>query len=388
MNVDTVSAGLEVGHRGVSTSAALGKGLRPRVRWALCVAITLVVGLALARLGLAGGWLIAAMLAAGLMALGTGRELAIGGRPVRLAQAVIGVLAALPLCELRGGTAVGYGGAATVTILTTLAFSIACGLLLTGAGQGISATTGILSMIAGGASTVSTIADQLGGDQRFVSLSQYLRLIIVSATLPVALPLLGSTAQHGGAPTDQRSTGAGLAITIAIVAAAGPLAARMKIPAPHLLGPLAVAFVVGVSLPAELCPAVPDPMKIAAYAVIGWQAGGGFSRSAASRFLRLLPYILACIAATISGCFAMAAFLSAWYHVPLTEAYLATSPGGIYSVLAISHDIGAGPVVTTLQVLRMIVMLLTAIALPYFIRRYRARTTPRTGPLTTKGTTT
>ncbi|WP_167488789.1 AbrB family transcriptional regulator [Nocardia terpenica] len=333
------------------------------------MALTLAVGVMLTGLGLAGGWLIAAMLAAGLTALGTGHVLVPNGRLVRLAQPVIGVLAALPLCELRGGTSVSYGGAALVAIVCTLTLSIGCGLLLARAAQGITPITGILSMIAGGASTVSTISDQLGGDQRFVSLSQYLRLIIVSATVPVVLPLLGSTAHHAGAPVDQRMPAVGLVVTVAIVAVAGPCAARMKIPAPHLLGPLLVALVVGMCMPAGLRPAVPDLMKNAAYIIIGLQAGGGFSRSAARRFARLLPHTVTCIAATIAGCFGMAVVLSTWYHIPLTEAYLAASPGGIYSVLAISHDIGAGPVVPTLQVLRMIVMLATAIALPCLLSR-------------------
>ncbi|WP_052230172.1 AbrB family transcriptional regulator [Streptomyces sp. CT34] len=346
-------------------------------RWTGCVALTAVFGYALQRIGLAGGWLIGAMLAAAVLAFGTGGQLVPRRQLVRLAQGVIGVLTALPLTQLRGTDVIGYLGLAVVSILITLGISIGCGLWLTRASGGeVTPNTGILAMIAGGASTVSTIADQLGADQRYVSLSQYLRLLVVTATLPVVIPLLGATGGvgHAGGPTgDAPWTVSGVIALAVVIVCAGPVGERLRVPAPYLLAPLLVALVLGLAAPGGAVPQVPEVVKEAAYVLVGWQAGGSFSRAAMALFVRLLPRTLLFIAVTIGGCFAVAAGTSAWCGIPLTDAYLATSPGGIYGVLAISHDIGSGPVVATLQVLRMVVMLLAAVALPEVIRRAQER---------------
>ena len=158
-----------------------------------------------------------------------------------------------------------------------------------------------------------------------------------------------------------------------VVACAGPVGRRLHIPAPYLLTPLLVALLLALAGPGAVVPAVPDGAKEAAYILVGWQAGGSFSRTAMALFVRLLPRTLLFIAVTIGGCFAVATCASAWCRIPLTDAYLATSPGGIYGVLAIAHDIGSGPVVATLQVLRMVVMLLVAVTLPGVVRRAQKR---------------
>ncbi|MFJ9418875.1 AbrB family transcriptional regulator [Streptomyces sp. NPDC101227] len=337
------------------------------------------------QIGLAGGWLIAGMLAAALTAFGSGGELVPTKRLIRSAQGVIGVLTALPLIRLRGGDVAGYFGLAVVSILITLTISVTCGLWLTRASAALTPTTGILGMIAGGASTVSTIADQLGADQRYVSLSQYLRLVVVTSTLPVVIPLLGggTGGVHPGGRPDTPWTVSGLIAIAVVVAFSGPVGSRLKMPAPYLLAPLCIALVLGFAKPYGLVLGLPDVVKDVAYILVGWQAGGSFSGAAVALFVRLLPKTLLFIAITIGGCFLVALGIWAWCGIPVTDAYLATSPGGIYGVLAISHEIGSGPVVATLQVLRMVVMLIAAVMLPGVIGRIQRRTAapdPAAGP--------
>jgi uncharacterized protein len=57
----------------------------------------------------------------------------------------------------------------------------------------------------------------------------------------------------------------------------------------------------------------------------------------------------------------LAIMVSAWTGLPFSQAYLATTPGGIYAVLATAMDSGAGPIVVTMQVFRMPVMVLCAV---------------------------
>src|SRR6202044_1205883 len=106
---------------------------------------------------------------------------------------------------------------------------------------------------------------------------------------------------------------------------------------------------------------LPPVVNTAAYLVIGWKAGGSFTRSAMRQFLRLLPLTCTFIVAAIAGCLGLAIMVSAWAGIPFSQAYLATTPGGIYAVLATAMDSGAGPIVVTMQVFRMLVMVMCAV---------------------------
>jgi uncharacterized protein len=135
----------------------------------------------------------------------------------------------------------------------------------------------------------------------------------------------------------------------------------MKWPAPFLLAPMLVGLLLEVATQGHLVLGLPPVVNTAAYLVIGWQAGGSFTRSAMCQFIRLMPLTCMFIGAAIAGCLGLAIMVSAWTGLPFSQAYLATTPGGIYAVLATAMDSGAGPIVVTMQVFRMLVMVLCAI---------------------------
>jgi len=49
------------------------------------------------------------------------------------------------------------------------------------------------------------------------------------------------------------------------------------------------------------------------------------------------------------------------------ESYLATSPGALETVLALSSEGGAGPIVVSLQIIRLILVLTVAAYLPQIL---------------------
>jgi uncharacterized protein len=59
--------------------------------------------------------------------------------------------------------------------------------------------------------------------------------------------------------------------------------------------------------------------------------------------------------------------VSHWASVSLSDAYLATTPGGVYGVLAIANEVHSGPIVVTLQVLRLVTMVVAAGMIPKLI---------------------
>jgi uncharacterized protein len=82
---------------------------------------------------------------------------------------------------------------------------------------------------------------------------------------------------------------------------------------------------------------------------------------------RLLLPALAAIAGLLVACFGLALVLRSTAHVSLLDSYLATTPGGLYAVLAAAFGTGADTTfVIALQALRLFVMVLRA---PLVVRR-------------------
>ena len=73
---------------------------------------------------------------------------------------------------------------------------MAAGLLL-GLHPGVTPLTGMLALTAGGASGLVAVSRDLGGDDRVVAVVQYLRVGIVTATMPlIAVVGFGATARR------------------------------------------------------------------------------------------------------------------------------------------------------------------------------------------------
>lgn len=338
-------------------------------RWGSAAAIIVALGFLFTYVALPAGWLIAGMLGAAIVALASRRELNPPAKAMSAAQGVIGVVAVEPLTKLTGSDLTHFAGCAAFSVGVTLTLSIVLGLALARLAKDLGTATANLSLIAGGASTISSMARELGADERYVALSQYLRLTIVVLTMPLVLSALGTS------DPEPLTMGAhdhwsviGLAAMAALIFIAGRAAKLVRLPAPYLLGPLVAAAVLAIAMPSLATLMSPTTLVTnIAYVVIGWQAGGGFAVDVLRRFVRLIPLTLAFIALTIGSCFGVAVLVSHWASVSLADAYLATTPGGIYGVLAIANEVHSGPIVVTLQILRLVTMVVAAGFIPKII---------------------
>lgn len=327
--------------------------------WAWTLLLTATLGFLLGVLRVPSGWLIAALIGAGGVAVVTGRQLTPPPVALRPAQGCIGVLAVAPLAGEAVSSLDRYLGVSLACSGATLAICLLCTLVLIRVAKTISPATAMLSTLAGGASGISTMAPELRVDHRYVALSQYLRLTVVTLTLPVVLRLAGTSPptlhSAGGVSMIAASSAA------AVIVGAGYAGLRLNWPAPFLLAPMLAAALIALASQNHLVPVLPPVVNTAAYVVVGWQAGGSFTRDAVRNFARLLPLTCAFIVVAVAGCLGLAVGVSAWTGLSFAQAYLATTPGGIYAVLASATESGAGPVVVTMQVIRLLVMYLVAI---------------------------
>ena len=252
-----------------------------------------------------------------------------------------------------------------IVSIGTLLLSIAAGLVLTRTTE-LDAPTGALGMVAGGASGIVAMADELGADARLVAFMQYLRVLVVVLSIPVVVAL-GFPASGGGAGPDDGPLLAGLSdwlLTIG-VAVVGAWAGRLtKLPAATLLGPLLLAGAITLIEPDALD--VPPLARELAFALIGLEVGLRFTAETLRAMGRLLAPVIIAILALMAGSFLFALGLSATTSASLLEAYLATTPGGLYAVLAVAFGAGADTTfVVAVQTLRLLSLVILA---PFMVR--------------------
>jgi uncharacterized protein len=230
----------------------------------------------------------------------------------------------------------------------------------------LDAPTATLGMIAGGASGIVTMADDLGGDDRLVAFMQYLRVLVVVLLTPLLIAAFGG----GDGATSARPTPGAFGdprdwLLTAVIAPAAALAARRAhVPAGALLGPMIVAGAVTLT---GTDFTVPPVVRELAFALIGLQVGLRFTLSTVRLLGRLFVPVLIALAGLLVGCAGLAVALHLTTDVSFQDAYLATTPGGLYAVLAVAFGAGANTTfILAVQALRLLVAVLLA---PLAVRR-------------------
>jgi hypothetical protein len=309
-------------------------------------------------------------LIAGLVrALGVSTRAAVPPTATMGAQAVFGVTmgALIDLGTLQAVAA--HWLAVLLVTVGTLALSLLAGLVLRLL-PGISPVTGAFSMIAGGASGIVVMARELGADERMVAVLQYLRVLLIVVLMPLAATTVygasaGSASAAGGAGSGWAM---GLLFTVACVAVGLPVGRLLHIPVAAMLGPMLAAAVAGLAFGWH--GTVPAVAQDVAFLVIGLQVGLNFTRASLRTIGRALPLALAVIGGLILACAGLGALLSAVTGASALDGYLATTPGGLYAVLATASGGGADTTfVLSVQVLRLFVMLLSAPLVARWLRR-------------------
>jgi membrane AbrB-like protein len=289
-------------------------------------------------------------------------------------QAVIGVGAGSLLGQAALGDLVTDWVPFLLFSVVTIAMSVAFGFALARF-TSLDPLTASFGMMGGGAQGIVAISEDLGADERLVATMQYLRIVVIVATVPLVAAVAFNTSDGTGHSTLGQSA-RGLPADLLLVAGtatAGLLLARLaRLPTGSLLGPMVVAGAIAVSAD-SLRPAVPHALQQAALAGIGLSVGLRFTGQSLRRAGRLLPAILGAIVAMILICGVVGALLAPLAHVSQLAGYLATSPGGLSVAVGIGVTTDDGPFVISLQVARLFLVLLAA---PFLARALAQRTRP------------
>jgi uncharacterized protein len=344
----------------------------PLASTVLVLAVTVVLSVGFSLLHLPSAVLFGSLLGGMAHALTSPTVLKVPPAAFRLGQALIGVtigsLVSLSALADMGGALLPILG----VTLGTVAVSLLAGRLLA-LRRDVSPVTGAFAMVAGGASGVVAIARELGADDRVVTVVQYVRVLIVLLAMPLVTAVvfhpqrgLGRFAQ-GGAPWPSDLA----YVAVALVVGLG-IARVVPVTTATLLGPLTVAAVISSAgwLGAASVPVV---LQWLAYLLIGVQVGLRFTRASLASITRMLPAVLAIIAGMIAVTAGMGALLAWLTPVDGLTAYLATTPGGLFAVLATAADSGSDVTyVMAVQIFRLLVILLLLPVLARVLRRRAA----------------
>lgn len=344
-------------------------------RWAVVVLGSLGLGWVFTRWGVPASWILAAIICSAAMALGTGKELKLPRFPYTLARGLIGMLAALPMSVVAGSELLRFLLPGLFVSILTVVVGIVGGVLLHRAQpKAISWETGILSMLPGGASMMPMLAAELGADYRYVSLTQYLRLLAVSFSLPLVTALMvlpvheADTGSSFGSPSTEWWV---IALVVVIAVAGGTIGKFARIPAPFIFGPMLLTVLIGLAMPDGVTLAPVEPLQIFAFLAIGWICGGSLSVDSLKAFASQLPATIGFIVALMAVCALSAWPLVWWLDITYFEAYLATTPGALETVLALASEGGATAAVVAVQLIRIIFVLGIASYLPQLLNLAR-----------------
>jgi len=343
------------------------------------VLAALVIGFAaaLGRAGLPSPVLFGALLAGLVVALGTPQVPQVPEAAFSGAQALLGVSIGV-LFDLRTLAALRADWLPVLAVcLATLVASVAAGFVLR-LHRSVSAATGAFAMVAGGASGIVAIARELGADDRVVAVVQYLRVLLIIVGMPLVARFVFHSANGSAASTSTASgadsgAAAGLLVDLLVTGvsvAGGLLLARwIDVPAGSLLLPLTVAVLISLTGVTGTL-AVPQALQGVGYALIGLQVGLRFTRASLRAVAGLLPLAVGAILGLIAVSAVLGALLARATGRSALDGYLATTPGGLYAVLATA--VGSGSDVTfilTVQLVRLFVMLFSAPLLARWLRR-------------------
>ena len=337
--------------------------------WTVLAMIVAGVSTALSLAGFPSALLFGGLVGGLVFALATKRTVEVPGWSITIAQAIIGVIVGAAvdfetLADLGGDWPV----VLTISVVTVL-LSVLAGQLLR-LHRGVTPLTASFASVAGGASGITAVARDLGADDRVVTVIQYLRVLVVLLAMPAAVSVVfGADTGAAAGVVGPVTTTEGVVYSVLAVALGIGVGRVLHLPSPAVLGAL-VASVVLRTVPAFSDVDVPVWIQGAGFLLIGLQVGLRFTVESLKTIGRMLPTALLVIAIIVGVCAAFGVLLARLTGVSQLDAYLATTPGGLYAVLATSADTGGDVTfVTAMQLIRLLLVLLAAPLLGRWLTR-------------------
>lgn len=309
--------------RGAATKVP---GLRPAV--VLGLALGAAGGAVFAWIGTPLAWMLGSMTATGLAA--------ILGLPVRgstLARApmsaVIGIMLGAQFGPHTFESAATWWPALLALAAYLLISAVLCNLYLRRVIR-LDRPTAFFSAMPGGLIDMVLLGAERGGDERTIALMHSARIFLVVLSLPPLMALVTGVVPGARAADWRPLAGMGPADAAWFLGAALAgigLGRVLRLPAPHLIGPMLGSMALHWSGLSDF--AVPSVVIAVAQVVLGATIGCRFAGGSTRRILRILLTSVGTTAISLCVALAFAFGLGAVIDVPVAGILLAFSPGGL-----------------------------------------------------------
>jgi membrane AbrB-like protein len=288
------------------------------------------------------------------------------------AQAVIGTGMGSAFAPKSLGLIVSHWGVVSFVVISILLTSLLNGWVLTW-WAGLSARTAFLGTLPGGAGEMAAMSDSLQADTRLVAVMQYVRLLIIIASLLIVPKLLEQAMPAATAPApaplsvavSPTVTWGDTALLLVLVAAGVAAGLHRTIPAGTLVVP--ALLYLGLAFWGHAPGRFPYPVFALAYLVMGLQIGSRFEPSTLTEIKRLAIPLLTTTALLMLCSVGLAAWLARELRLDTVSAYLAATPGGLDSVAAVATELHAdSALIITVHLARLLAVLLLG---PWLVSR-------------------
>lgn len=265
--------------------------------------------------------------------------------PVRIRPFVIPVIGVLLGSSLTPEVAAAVPRWTTTMLLLPafLAAAAALSYLLYRRVGGLDHATAYYAAMPGGLNEMILLGHAAGGDERRIAMAHACRILIVILCVSLFFGFVLGVRTAGGrswVPLDALGWRDWLLMGAAGVIGV-PLGARLRLPASQLLGPMVLSGLAHATGVVHVPP--PTLIVIAAQVVIGTTIGCRFAGIAPRLIARDMGLALLSSTSMIAVAVAFAALVHWWTGLPMAQAFLAYSPGGLAEMsllaLALHQDV-------------------------------------------------
>ena len=330
--------------------AARDSWLNPALAVLLCAAS----GGVCAWLRLPLPWMIGPLLAMAAFNFG-GAELRAtpGGRAA--GQIVIGTALGLYFTPVVGREVVQHWPLLLLAAAVAIFLGVLGGWVLSRV-SGTDAKTAFFASVPGGAAEMAILGERFHARVDRIALAQSLRVLVVVIVIPFALTYSGAHGDQTYAPVTVPFGWQGLAVLLAIGAAAAWLLAWLRMPNAYFFGPLAAVIALTVS-DVQLS-SIPTPLTNAGQMLLGCALGSRFERRSLESAPRYVSAVLISVLVAMAAAAGFAWVVAVAAGLPVPSLILAMAPGGMAEMSITAKVLQLGvPLVTAAHVVRVLVLI-------------------------------
>ena len=242
--------------------------------------------------------------------------------------------------------------------------------------SGIDKVTGLVSFIPGAASSIVSIAEEMGADAVAVAVFQYIRVLLVVLLIPSAAGFffpadLNNSITIAIATTTNNPS---IPMWFNLILLAGCCVAgiwagnRLRLPAAGFLGTFLFGLVVFWSSPYEL--QVPRWLFAIALLFVGLSTGVKFDIKSANKLLKAVLIDICLIVSLILLCLGVGYQFHVFTHVDTITSLLGFTPGGLEAMVATVMQLGGDTgLVLAMQLTRMLIIIALSPSLVTFVMK-------------------